>query len=84
MFYFQDSDGLYAHQQRFAMYRWHLPDPIKFEENIRIEVQDLGWYELGKYYMPRQDDFAATSYFYLNQTSTVLPKLLDDEFLDIV
>lgn len=84
MYYFKDSNGLYDHQQRFAMYRWHIPDPIKFEQEIRIELQDLGWYELGQYYMPRQDDFSATSYFYLNKTSTALPELLDDEFLDIV
>lgn len=84
MFYLKNSDGLYSHQQRFAMYRWHIMDTIKFDQDIRIEIQDLGWYETGKLYMPRQDDFASTAYFYLDRTSTKLPKLPEPEFLDVV
>ena len=28
-------DGLYDAQQRFGMYRWHITDPVRFEENIK-------------------------------------------------
>ena len=29
-------DGLYGSQQRFGMYRWHVPDPIAFESALRV------------------------------------------------
>jgi len=31
-------DGLYDAQQRFGMYRWHIPDPIRFEEDLRVTI----------------------------------------------
>lgn len=81
MHYFRDSDGLYNPQQRFAMYRWHLVDPICFRTDIRIEIQDLGWYKLGDKYMPRQDDFASVAFFYIDKSSATLPILPDRNFL---
>ena len=36
-------DGLYKSQQAFGMYRWHIMDPIRFETDLRITIQDLGW-----------------------------------------
>ncbi|MBN1459577.1 MAG: DUF2961 domain-containing protein, partial [Armatimonadetes bacterium] len=35
-------DGLYRSQTRFGMYRWHIPDPIRFEEDLRVTIQALG------------------------------------------
>ncbi len=81
MHYFCDSDGLYNHQQRFAMYRWHLLDPIHFHSDLHIEIQDLGWYVLGDKYKPRQDDFSSVAFFYLNQPQTNLPFFPDRDFL---
>ena len=28
---------------RFGMYRWHIPDPIRFEQDLRVTIQALGW-----------------------------------------
>ena len=36
-------DGLYQSQQRFGMYRWHIPDPIRFQQDLRVTIQALGW-----------------------------------------
>ena len=36
-------DGLYRSQQRFGMYRWHVMDPIRFEQDLRVTIQALGW-----------------------------------------
>ena len=36
-------DGLYQSQQRFGLYRWHIADPIRFEEDLRVTIQALGW-----------------------------------------
>lgn len=56
-------DGLYQSQQRFGMYRWHIMDPIRFEENLKVTVQALGWRSEGRY-LPLQDDIASTTFWY--------------------
>jgi Protein of unknown function (DUF2961). len=65
-------DGLYDSQQRFGMYRWHVPDPIRFASAIRVDVQALGW-RGGHRYLPRHDDVASTALFYLDAPSSTLP-----------
>lgn len=56
-------DGLYASQQRFGMYRWHGPDPVRFAHSLRVTVQDLGRRSDGRY-LPRRDDLASTAWWY--------------------
>jgi Protein of unknown function (DUF2961) len=65
-------DGLYVSQQRFGMYRWHLPDPIHFAERLRVDIQALGWRSGGRY-LPLQDDIASTAYFYLDRPTAARP-----------
>src|SRR5690606_8127717 len=36
-------DGLYQANTRFALYRWHIPDPIRFRKDIKVTIQALGW-----------------------------------------
>ena len=36
-------DGTYQSQQRFGLYRWHIMDPIRFESDLRVTIQALGW-----------------------------------------
>src|SRR5215469_3929560 len=36
-------DGLYQSQQRFGLYRWHIVDPVRFDNSLRVTIQDLGW-----------------------------------------
>jgi hypothetical protein len=36
-------DGTYQSQQRFGLYRWHIMDPIRFENDLRVTIQALGW-----------------------------------------
>lgn len=33
----------YNAMQRFSMYRWHVMDPIRFEEDLKVTIQALGW-----------------------------------------
>jgi hypothetical protein len=63
------GNGLYQPQERFAMYRWHLMDAIQFDQDIKVDIQDLGWLITGEKYMPRQDDIASVAYFYLDKPS---------------
>jgi hypothetical protein len=60
-------DGFYRSQQRFGMYRWHIPDPIRFQSGLRVTIQALGWHNAyaGKMrYLLVQDDVASTSWWY--------------------
>ena len=42
-------DGLYSSQQRFSLYRWHIADPIRFQSDLRVTIQALGWRSGGRY-----------------------------------
>jgi len=64
-------DGLYASQQRFGMYRWHLPDRVRFDRRLRATVQALGigpgqGNGLPIRYRQLQDDLASTAFLYLD------------------
>ncbi|GAA3850839.1 DUF2961 domain-containing protein [Streptomyces sedi] len=82
-------DGLYLSQQRFGMYRWHIPDPVRFAEDLRVTVQSLGigpghHNGLPHRYRPTSDDIASTALFYLDAPSAPgarppAPGLLDIE-----
>ena len=48
------SEGMYQSQQRFGLYRWHIMDPIRFEEDIRVAIQALGWRSGGRF-LPEQE-----------------------------
>jgi hypothetical protein len=75
-------DGGYRSQQRFGMYRWHLPDPIRFSRALRVDVQALGW-RSGHRYLQLQDDIASVAWFYLDRTSTSRPPTPDADHLEV-
>jgi hypothetical protein len=56
-------DGLYTSQQRFGMYRWHIMDPVRFNNGLKITIQDLGWRSGGRY-LPQQSDISSVVYWY--------------------
>lgn len=76
-------DGLYRSQQRFGMYRWHIMDPIRFEENIRVTIQALGWRSSGRY-LPLQDDLASTAFWYQREPHMTYAALPNPEALEVV
>ena len=82
MYYAQAPDGMYASQQRFSMYRWHVTDPIRFEKALRVTLQDLGWYRDGTYQV-RQDDFASVAYWYQTLPAPPQPPLPDTYYLEV-
>lgn len=75
-------DGLYISQQRFGMYRWHLLDPIHFNEKLRVDIQALGWRSGGRY-LPLRDDIASTSVFYLDRPTAHRPRTPTPDELEI-
>ena len=76
-------DGLYKSQQRFGMYRWHVMDPIRFQSDLSVTIQALGW-RAGRRYLPLQDDIASTAFYYLRETSSPRPPLPDADGLEVI
>ncbi|GJM78564.1 hypothetical protein HMSSN139_10600 [Paenibacillus sp. HMSSN-139] len=76
-------DGLYRSQQRFGMYRWHVMDPIRFESDLRVTIQALGWRSGGRY-LPLQDDIASVSYWYQSEPHAAYPQLPDNDGLEVI
>lgn len=75
-------NGLYRSQQRFGMYRWHIMDPIRFAEDLRVTIQGLGW-RSGQRYLPLQDDIASTSFWYQTEPHVPHPPLPDADSLEV-
>lgn len=73
-------DGLYQSQQRFGLYRWHIPDPIRFDHDLRVTIQDLGWQSGGRY-LPLMDDISSVAYWYQTEPHKPFPKLPDKDHL---
>ena len=76
-------DGTYKSQTRFSMYRWHIGDPIRFSEDIRVTIQALGW-RSGRRYLPLQDDLASVALWYQTLPSLPLPPLPDRDALEVI
>jgi hypothetical protein len=76
-------DGLYRSQQRFGMYRWHIPDPIRFEQDLRVTIQALGW-RAGRRYLPLQDDIASVAYWYQAEPQISRPELPGVDALEVI
>jgi hypothetical protein len=75
-------DGVYQSQQRFSLYRWHITDPIRFEKDLRVTIQALGWRSGGRY-LPLQDDISSVAYWYQAEPHTAFPKLPARDELEI-
>ena len=76
-------DGLYQAQTRFGMYRWHIMDPVRFEQDLRVTIQALGWRSEGRY-LPLQDDIASVAFWYQTLPSAPFPPLPDRDYLEVI
>jgi len=76
-------NGLYISQQRFSLYRWHIMDPVRFEKELRVTIQALGWRAGGRY-LPLQDDIASTAFWYQAEPHAPFPALPNRDGLEII
>ena len=65
----------------FGQYRWHIEDPIRFENDLKITIQSLGWGPDG--YLPLEDDLASVAYWYQKEPHNPFPELPTKEKLVI-
>ncbi|MDD5370867.1 MAG: DUF2961 domain-containing protein [Anaerolineaceae bacterium] len=80
-------DGLSQSQQRFGLYRWHVMDPIRFQNDLRVTIQDLGWrapLDGLRRYHARQDDIASTAIWYQTEPHAPFPTLPGLNELEII
>jgi len=76
-------DGLYNSQHRHAMYRWHVMDPIRFERDLRVTIQALGWRDGGRF-LPGQHDISSVAFWYQTIPAAPFPALPDRDALEII
>ena len=60
-----------------GFYRWHVRDPIFFEENLKVTVQQIGVGHNGLF--ERQGDLSSVAYWYQNEPHNTFPNLLEKE-----
>jgi len=65
------------------MYRWHITDPIRFDEDLKVTIQALGWRSEGRY-LPLQDDIASVAYWYQTMPAADFPKLGNRDYLEVI
>ncbi|MNY73754.1 hypothetical protein D3C86_2126220 [compost metagenome] len=55
-----------------GFYRWHILDPILFEEDLRVTVQQIG--HDGQALFERSDDISSVSYWYQTEPHQAFPE----------
>jgi len=77
----------------YTMYRWHVPDPVRFTKSLRFEIEHTGWIsadetESGNVegHVEREDDIASVAFWYqIGQPRrfTTLPPLAQRRLPDL-
>lgn len=75
-------DGTYRANQRFGMYRWHITDPIRFEKDLKVTIQDLGW-RADRRYLAQRSDISSVAFWYQQEPHKIFPKLLSKDELEV-
>lgn len=60
---------------KHCIYRWHVLDPIRFERELKVTIQALGWWPGGKF-QPLTDDIASMAYWYQEEPHAPFPAML--------
>ena len=56
-----------------GFYRWHIPDPIRFEKDLRVTLQQIGVGHGGLF--ERRDDVSSVAYWYQAEPHNPFPAL---------
>jgi len=59
---------------KWSLYRWHIMDPICFQQDLRVTIQALGWWPTFKF-QPLADDIASVAYWYQTEPHATFPEL---------
>ncbi|SPE63331.1 conserved exported hypothetical protein [Verrucomicrobia bacterium] len=67
-------DKIYEPGQRFGLYRWHIADPVRFDKNLKVTIQALGWQADGRY-LQAEDNIASVAFWYQKEPHKKFPEL---------
>ena len=60
---------------KWSLYRWHVLDPIRFADDLRVTIQALGWWPIPQSkFQPLADDIASVAYWYQNPPHVPFPE----------
>jgi hypothetical protein len=68
---------------RHGLYRFHIMDPIRFEHELKVAMQAIGWRSEGRY-LPLQDDIASVAYWYQAEPHLPFAPLGDRNALETI
>lgn len=58
------------------MYRWHLADPVYWEKDCRITIQQINWSpDVKNSLFERQDDWSCAAFWYEAAPGNPLPEM---------
>ncbi|MBI5818089.1 MAG: DUF2961 domain-containing protein [Verrucomicrobia bacterium] len=67
-------DTAYVPPQRFGLYRWHIVDPVRFQKDLKVTIQALGWQDGGRY-LQLEDEINSTAFWYQQEPHKKFPQL---------
>jgi Protein of unknown function (DUF2961) len=67
-------DKIYEPGQRFGLYRWHIMEPVRFDSDLKVTIQALGW-KTGGHYLQLEDNISSVAYWYQKEPHQKFPKL---------
>ena len=67
-------DKIYEVGQQFGLYRWHIQDPVRFDKDLRVTIQALGWNKDGTY-LQEQDNISSVVYWYQTEPHVPFQKM---------
>lgn len=68
---------------RHGLYRFHIMDPVRFQKDLKVTMQALGW-RSERRYLPLQDDIASVAYWYQAEPHAKFPPLQDRNALEVI
>ncbi|MBI3920890.1 MAG: DUF2961 domain-containing protein [Armatimonadetes bacterium] len=68
---------------RHGLYRFHIMDPLRFEADLKVTMQAIGWRSEGRY-LPLQDDISSIAYWYQTEPHGAFPQLGDRDALEVI
>ena len=67
-------DKIYESGQRFGLYRWHIADPIRFRNDLKVTIQMLGW-KPGGLYRQLDSEMSSVAYWYQKEPHQKFPPI---------
>ncbi len=68
---------------RHGVYRFHIMDPIRFDEELKVTMQAIGWRSEMRF-LPLQDDISSVAYWYQAEPHNAFPALPDRDYLEVI